>query len=270
MAAQEYPPIPDEDFPKPDKDEQYTHVERLLGYAPKRKRMWLRVVLIVLAVLVLAGAGYFIWKGWNKPARTTSTPHVVSTNNQAPTAQTVKTKLYSSTNFNLGFDYPETWNVADDGSGKLTATSPVQQLKDAGGKTVNGRVVLTIQNNQTALPDFKAGNAVAAITSEKLSYAKPTQDQRAQTYISFLNYAGSKGNGLDGIYITGDNGYQVGQAIPQADVVKTDPLITVTFTQCADTACSSGGTALTVAPSMWNDSGFNTLIKTTLASLAIQ
>jgi hypothetical protein len=170
----------------------------------------------------------------------------------------------------LSFSYPETWGVLDDGSGKLTVTSPAIALKNGNGKTVQGRVVAMIRNKQPALDEFKKGNAVAALISEKLSYTKPTDSQRAQTYISFLNYASSTTNGIDGIYITGDNGYEKGQAIPQTDVIQTDPLITVGFVQCSDTNCSSGGTALTVSSDEWKNTDFKTPITAFITSLAIK
>ncbi len=279
MASHVYPTIssqtpPAEDeaddnggFPRPDKDEQHLPVERMLGYAPKKKRMWLRILLIAAIVAVLAGSGYFAAKHIHFPSKKAAP--VSSQKTETPTSQPAALKQYRSSNFNLGFSYPETWGVVDNGDGKLTATSPVLQLKNTAGKTVSARAVVTIQNRQTSLPDFKAGNAVAAIASQKVSYTKPSSNQRAQTYISFLNYASSVAKGVDGIYVTGDNGYQLGQAIPQTDVVQTDPLVTVTFLQCADAACSSGGAPLTLAIGDW-DSAFSAPILAIITSLSIQ
>ncbi|HKR82385.1 MAG TPA: hypothetical protein VJR27_05315 [Candidatus Saccharimonadales bacterium] len=280
MVSHEYPTIPssnphrddsdlkDEDFPRPedDKDIAYSHVDRLMGYAPKKKRIGLRVLLIVLGLAVLCAGGYFVathvhFSDKKAPAKTTAS--------ETPKKETAAPKQYTSSHFGLSFTYPETWGVLDDGSGKLTVTSPALALKNGSNKTVQGRVVATIRNKQAALDEFKKGNAVAAIASEKLSYTKPTSNQRAQTYISFLNYASSTGNGIDGVYVTGDIGYQQGQAVPQSDVVQTDPLITVTFLQCGDSTCSSGGTPLTVSSDEWKNNDFKTPITTFIASLAI-
>jgi len=265
----------DDDFPKPehdehDKDVQYTHVERLMGYAPpKASRRWLRGAAIVIAVVALVAGGFYGAKHIHLGSKNqTAKPNPVKVN--TPAATPPKTKDYTSQTFNLSLSYPQTWGVLEPGNGKLTVTSPVMQLKNMSGKAVNARIVATIQNKPTGLPEFKNGSAVAALDSEKISYTHPTSTQRAQTYISFLSYATTKGNGLDAIFVTGDNGYQKAQAIPESDVLQTNPLITVSFLQCADTACSSGGTALTLTANTWSDAAVSQPIKTILTSLVLQ
>lgn len=280
MVSQDYPTIPssphddddgfkDEDFPRPDndKDIQYSRVDRLMGYAPKKKRIWLRVLLMVIAVAILAGGGYYAATHFHFPSKKPSTKTTATT--QAPKKE-VAYKQYDSTHFYLSFSYPENWGILDDGSGKLTVTSPALALKNGSGKTVQGRIVAMIRNKQPSLDEFKKGDAVAALLSEKVSYTKPTDNQRAQTYISFLNYASSTAEGIDGIYITGDNGYEKGQNIPQNDIVQTDPLITVSFLECDSSTCSSGGKALTVSSDEWKSADFKTPITTFITSLAIK
>ena len=72
---------------------------------------------------------------------------------------------------------------------------------------------------------------------------------------SFLGY---KEAGLNALFVTGDNGYQVGQAIPLADVVKGNPLISVTFLTCASDDCSTGTpTPLTLQTSSWQSASFS-------------
>lgn len=260
----------DDDFPKPehDKDVQYTRVERLMGYAPpKASQRWLRGVAIVVAVIAVVAGGFYAAKHvhfGSKNHATKPAPVAVQTPTQT------KTKDYTSSTFNLSLSYPQDWGVLEPGNGKLTVTSPVLQLKNMNGKSVAARVVVTIQNKPTGLPEFKNGSAVAPIDSEKISYTHPTSTQRAQTYLSFLSYATTKGNGLDAIFVTGDNGYQKGQAIPESDVLQTNPLITVSFLQCADAACSSGGTALTLSGTAWSDTAVSQPVKTILTSLVLQ
>ncbi len=264
----------DDDFPKPehDKDVQYTRVERLMGYAPpKASQKWIRGGLIVFAVIAVVAGVFLAAKHVHlhfgsknqaaKPATVTVTK---------PSGVETKTKDYTSSNFNVSLSYPQSWGVLDPGNGKLTITSPVMQLKNASSKNVSARVVVTLQNRPTGLPEFKTGSAVASIASEKVSYTHPTGTQRAQTYVSFLSYATSKGNGLDAVFVTGDNGYQQGQNIPESDVLQTDPLITASFLQCPDTACSSGGTPLTLAATAWNDGALAQPIKNIITSLALQ
>ena len=73
MVSHEYPIIPspnqpqqspqpdeprDDEFPRPDKDEQHLKIERMLGYAPKKKRTGLKIVTIAVIVVVV---GLGVW-----------------------------------------------------------------------------------------------------------------------------------------------------------------------------------------------------------------
>ena len=232
------------------------------SFRPPKQHHVGRIIFIVVLILVVlaAGAGaYWFLTHKSKPNTPASSTNQSSTSTSS-TAETTQTKNYTSQNFNLGFDYPTTWTVTDNGDGKLTAVSPNTQLKNASGQSVTGKITMTIQSKQTSLPAFKSGSAVAVLDSQKVAYTKPTSSQRAQTYLSFLTYAGSSA-GIDGVYITGDNGYKTGQTIPQADVVQVDPLVTVSFT-------GSTGTALTLVTSTWNNNSFSAPITAMLKSLA--
>lgn len=236
------------------------------NFRPPKKRHTGRVVLVVLIIIVaLSGAAAAYWflarRGSKPPAQTApaATGHASDTAGQS--AASAATKSYTSQNFNLSFSYPATWAVTDNGDGKLTAVSPATKLTDATGQTVSGKVIMTIQSKQTSLPAFKNGSAVAALESQKIAYAKPTASQRAQTYLSFLVYAGSAASGIDGIYITGNNGYQKGQTVPQSDVVQVDPLVTVSFT-------TSSGAPLTLSASAWGNTTLAQPVTDMLKSLA--
>ena len=239
----------------------------------KPQKKWPRVVgwvLLALIALAVLGAGGY-WLANRKPAvkPAESQQH---TNSQSSSKITSSTKPYTSNNLNLSFNYPENWTVADSGSGKLTVTSPVMQLTDASGQSQTGEIILTIQNESSAdFSAFKQGNAVAVLNSQKITYAKPTSTQRADTYISFLQYASTAGGGaLDGVYITGNAGYQKGQAIPEVDITKVDPVVTVTFAKCANTGCSGSTMPLSISSSMWSNASFSAPIGDMLKSLAIQ
>jgi len=144
------------------------------------------------------------------------------------------------------------------------------QLKTANGQTITGQAVLLMRDTTQPLSEFTKGNATAVADSEKISYAKPTQTQRANTYISFLNYASSSTTGLDGVYVTGDAGYQKDQAVPSTDIVKIQPVIDVTFLKCSDSKCTGTGTPLTLSLTAWNDANFSKPVKSVLQSLSIQ
>jgi hypothetical protein len=106
------------------------------------------------------------------------------------------------------------------------------------------------------------------LDSDKVAYTKPTQNQRANTYLSYLQYAATTTNGaLDSIYITGDNGYKKGQDVPQADIIGVDPLVTISFVSCADTACASPK-PLSITASSWQASALAKTAKAMLQSLS--
>jgi hypothetical protein len=249
------------------------------GYSAP-KHTFRKVVLISFVLLVvLAAAGFAVYKlVLNKDDKKTN-KQAAGTSQQSSTAASdnesliaSETEHYTSTGFiGLEFDYPKDWKVTEgtDG-GVLTVKSPVLSLKQAGGQTSNGQVVFTVRNKQQALPEFDKGNAVAAIESEKINYTKPSSAQRAATYLSFLTYASSSQAGaIDGVYITGDVGYQKDQAIPKADFLPVDPVISVTFVKCSDSTCSDNGTATGIDASMWKDAKFGVPLKSMLQSLTI-
>jgi hypothetical protein len=238
----------------------------------KKKRMWLRVLLIVLVVLFLLGGGAFAYlkfvhNGKTAPKTTTNT----SKSNQTATTQPEKivTKHFDSNNFNLGFDYPGSWVVADNNDGKLTVTSPVLKLKDSTGQTEDGQIVVTIAAKGQNLTAFDKGSGLAVRDSEKITYTKPTSVQRAQTYLSFVEYGTTTGGGIDGIFVTGDNGYKKDQYVPKVDMVKLDPVIAVTFLKCADAKCVAAPTPTSLSASIWDNLSFKNPILTTLTSLSV-
>jgi hypothetical protein len=236
------------------------------------KHIFRKVLIGLLIVVLVGGAGYGVYwylnhKGTKKPAAKASTSSQTTTSQSTISTQT---KHYSSSEFNLEFNYPADWTITDTtGSGVLTARSPSVKLKDTSGQTMTGQVILTIRNKQQPLPEFDKGNAVAVLPSQKINYTSPSQAQRAATYISFLQYASTTAaSALDGVYITGDVGYQKDQAIPKADIAPIDPVIDVVFAKCTDSSCNNGTTA-SIASTMWNDSTFAGPITKMLQSLTI-
>lgn len=237
------------------------------------KHMALRVtvwVIVLLMVLAAIGGGAYYFMHHKTTSSLAKTSGQRTAQNQVTITQS--TKNYISTNFNLSFNYPQDWSVSDTGNGKLTATSPDMQLTKPGGQPHLGQVVMTIQNESSANFDmFKQGNAVAVLASQHIAYSNPTPTQRANTYISFLQYETTTAQAaLDGVYVTGDFGYQKGQSIPEVDITKVDPVITITFNQCSGSACTGTLTPMTIDSSMWNDANFSGPITKMIESLAIQ
>ena len=232
----------------------------------KPKRRW---PLVVLVVLLLAGAvvGTY-WFGLRKPStppasKSTPTSHATKKTTQPAI---VPTKHYDSDTYTLGFDYPQTWDVSDTAA-KLTVTSPAASLTTVDGKTVDAHVLVTFQNPQTTIAGYPTTGAIASLASDKLTYKQPTSVQRAQTYLSYLGYASA--SSLDALYVTGDNGYQQGQQIPMSDVVKGNPLISVTFVTCGTTGCGAAATAVTVQADAWKSSVLSQQVTNLLQSIQL-
>lgn len=268
------------DQPAHEEEDDYEEASRstaeYASYEPPEKQrnpIWRKLFTGLVVIILLAGLGSGAYwylknhKSSKKPALATQTTQTA----KAATSQVATTtKHYDSSNFYLGFDYPQDWTVTDSGGGQMTVISPSMQLKDAAGQTVSGKISLTIRDKNQKLTEFDAGNAIAAIASQKISYTKPTQNQRGSTYISYLRYAGTTAtSGLDGLYVTGDNGYKVGQSIPKVDISKVDPIISISFVKCSDAACSGTGTPLSIAASSLDDKTFSGPIEAIIKSLTI-
>ncbi|PJE65284.1 hypothetical protein COU91_02460 [Candidatus Saccharibacteria bacterium CG10_big_fil_rev_8_21_14_0_10_47_8] len=263
--------------PEDDYEEASRSTADYANYEPpekKRNPVWHKLFTIFIILVVIAGLGggaYWYLKN-HKSAKKPAT--------SAQTSQTVKpatsqiatvTKHYDSSNFYLGFDYPQDWKVTDSGGGQMTIVSPSIQLKSASGQSVNGQIVMTIRSKEQKLPEFDSGNATAALASQKINYTKPSQNQRGSTYISYLRYASSTSStALDGIYITGDSGYTVGQAIPKVDISKVDPIISIGFVKCNSSDCSGINAVVSIAASSFEDKTFSGPLESLFKSLAIQ
>lgn len=251
------------------------YLRSLTGAKPKKSRWWVKLVKTVVIVIVVAAlAGGVFWyfdkKASHDNKQSSANSSQKDTSSDTPQQQAA-TKHYDYAPLGLGFDYPENWKVTE-ASGKVVVASPATKLKTSTG-TTNAQIVFMIQSKQTSLPGFKNGNGLAVRTSEKVAYTKPTQNQRAQTYMTFVSNAGSATAGIDAIFITGDLGYQKDQAVPQADIIQGDPLVSFFFAKCEDTACAADPTTtkVTIADSAWADS--NVLVKaakTMFTSLTIQ
>jgi hypothetical protein len=156
----------------------------------------------------------------------------------------------------------------DSGNGPMTVTSPAMQLNAADGSKDTGQIIMTIQKQGQLPAAFTAGSALAVLNSQLISYSQPTPSQTSQTYLSFVQYSSTTSvGGLDGIYVTGNYGYQKDQVVPDSDITSIDPLITVTFIKCGNSKCTSNLNPLTVASTSWNNDAFQAPIKTMLSSL---
>ncbi len=244
--------------------------------APYKPHHGKKPLVIGLVIVVIVAAGFGAW--WQFMRQKPATDNTAQTNNtqsnspestpQSKVKITQATKEFSSTLFNLNFNYPEDWTPTE-ANNQITVRSPRLQLPDADGTETNAQIVLAINQKGQNLTLFDAGPAVAVRESQKVAYTKPTSTQRANTYLSFLRYAKTSGAGaLDGVYVTGDIGYQKDQEAPKIDLAKSDPLISVTFVKCADQTCAAAQ-PLSVAASLWQDGNFSQPVTKMLTSLAV-
>lgn len=245
------------------------------GQAPKRKksggkRRWL----IVAGVLVvLAGVGGVVYvlaksdgkKEANVPAATDNTESS-STGSSSGLASS-ETKDYTAAQLGLSLKYPSDWTV-DEATGEIIFRSPSAHLPGT-KPSVWGLVEVTIRAKGQPLPEFESGNATATRQSELLTYAKPSQNQRANSHLTFVAYA-PEANGLNAMYITGDNGYQKGQAVPQVDIANMDPVISVAFLTCGDEKSCTNASQTSLEVSAWDDQEFSSVLKSMLQSIIVQ
>ena len=230
---------------------------------PKAKSEHKLGLIIAFIIFLIAVAGsltlLFLTHHKKAPSKTQTTSQA-PTNNTAPAAapQQIATTSYTTTNYNASFNYPSTWTVSDSGNAPLTVTSPVLQLKNANGSNVLGQIVLSLSSKGT-LPQQFGTQAVAVITSQKISYTQPSPNQAAQSYISFVQYSTTVARGgLDAIYLSGNFGYQQDQTIPASDLSTVDPLTYISFYSCANAQCPlTSRQPLTIDSAVWSDSTFS-------------
>ncbi|HSW80585.1 MAG TPA: hypothetical protein VLG47_07450 [Candidatus Saccharimonadales bacterium] len=252
----------------------------------KPKKNWKKVLLWILVALFaiggVAAGGYVLMKQKNsspniqlKQNNNSSGPGSVrsgnSNNNQQQNQSAPGTKDYTSSNLQVSFSYPEKWTVDDTSGSKLTVTSPMQKLTDASGQPQDVKIIMRIEKQDAAdMSDFKKGDAAAVLQSEKIDYDKPTGTQRANTYISFVQYSTTTTKGaLDGIYVTGNLGYTYAQAIKETDIAKIDPLVRVVFVKCADTNCTNSSET-NISSDEWKNKDFSQPITDMFKSLSFQ
>lgn len=257
-------PVASEPAPQPESESPAPQPPAQGYYKEPSNRKWIYAG--VAAVVIIAALAYFLL-GRSKPA----SPRAATTQSHSTTSQTpaatsqidATTKSYTSPNFNLTFSYPADWTVADNGGTQMTVTSPAMQLKDPTGQTITGQIVMTIAQAGQVPTAFNSGGGTAVRDSVKVAYTKPTSTQRANTYLSFVQYSATTATGaLDGVYITGDYGYQKGQDVPKVDIGKLDPIISLTF-------LNSTGKPMSVANTMWDDPNFSGPLTKMLQSFAI-
>lgn len=267
------PPEPEpvyKDGKDPYKEPPVKDFSHLLSGRPKRnkpKNKFKKFFFYGLALLLL---GIIIFMGINTLNKSKAPhPHkVVKKVAVVQKPQPLKLSQYISSGFNLTFNYPHNWSIADGGSASLVITSTPMTLISDRGKSLPGRILISVKPQGQLPVAFGPGNAVAVLPSQVITYTTPGTVQTGSTYISFVQYSSATVKGtLNGIYITGNYGYQQDQIIPRANIVSMSPLVTVTFEQCMNASCTSLH-SLNITSSEWNNPQFNQPILAVLKSLS--
>ena len=284
MDSSDFSSSPDQGEPKTAREaeaerlaairEHRARVEALRQSMPAPKhRKWPYVVSAIIAVLALGGVAYWYF-ALRQPSEqpqpsVPATPATPRPQTGPTQPEPLSTKPYTSSAFGMSFTYPDTWTVKEENT-LITVTAPPEKRQNAAGQAITGKTVITFNHKGQNLAAFDAGNAVAVRTSEKMKYTNPTQAQRAETYLTFAQYAATTTTGaLDAIYVTGNYGYQKYQAIPKVDLMNADPLISVTFVRCSDDACQGPVSPTAIQASAWDSESFKRSVLTTLQSISI-
>ena len=261
----------------PHAEEPLQPLPHSFSHHQKKKKGSKGVIYGVIIVLLVAAAGIaaallLIYKPAKKPAVNSSNaavsqnaPAQSTTNNQPAVA----TSSYTSVNYGVTFNYPKDWIVTDSGNAPLSVSSPSENLTAANGSSVLGQIIFTIAP-KGSLPQAFGNSSVAVISSQKINYTQPSSSQRAQTYLTFVQYpATTTKGGLDAIFITGNLGYTKDQTIPPSDISAVDPLVSVTFVSCSSDSCPPASRKpMTVASSQWQNQSFSAPILAILTSLS--
>ncbi|MCL5113372.1 MAG: hypothetical protein M1554_02745 [Patescibacteria group bacterium] len=240
----------------PIKDYSYTDPIKI---KTKQKRPYKIITGVILLVVIIIG-GFVVVNQKPGPSKIIKQPSKnvskVTSSQAVSITPSGQPTTYNSTNFSLTVTYPNRWIISDTPS-EMDMTSPITTLASDLNKEVEGKIIITV-GPQGQFPS-RLGNqsATAVLNSDLITYTNPTPAQDAQTYLSFLEYASTtNNNGLDGIYITGNYGYLVGQYITQANLGSIDPLVRITFEQCQNTKCTQIA-PLTIASYSWNQQSFS-------------
>jgi hypothetical protein len=232
----------------------------------KPKRLWPRILITVIVITAAAYGAY--WIGNHEATKNQTPAKKQSASQQAKQTPTNpnQTVAYTSTNYNLSFNYLKSWTISDT-TAELTVISPAMTLTTTTGSKNNAHVVVTIQNPVKTIPGYPSAGAVASIESQDFSYAQPTQAQSAQTYVSYVGYTSTAG--LDAIYVTGNSGYTQGQIVPMSDITQVNPYIGVQFETCSNSNCANGK-AITLKASDWQSSIANKDVTNLIESLQLE
>jgi hypothetical protein len=237
---------------------------------PKNGRSLLIVLAFVVVLAIAGGGGYVLanhHKSTKKTTTTTTTASSSTTTKPVTTTTTTNTDttqyVSNGSDLNLSFSYPSGWTVTPASGGNsndqtITLTSPLTTIPEAGGSSVTGRVVATIRPGSASMSELGANTPTAAVASTQIAYSAPTANQYQYPYLTFIHFStGAKTAGaFEEVMVTGTTAFTAGQAVTTIALTGLDPIISATFSQCANTTCSAtSATPLSITSDTWQNTG---------------
>ena len=266
------PPKDTEEAVQTPAEEQQERLDYVKSIVSPRKptRTWLRLVVVLVLLGVLLGAGGYVLSKHNK-AKTPAKKASSGTSQVAPSGSTSTTTTHYVSNgsdLNLSFDYPNNW-TATPASGTntsdqtITLNSPLVTIINSAGASTTGKVTFTIRPGTATLNELSSGQATTAQASVQIAYSKPTSAQYQYPYVTFIHLKGGANPtaAFEEVLVSGTTQFSAGQGITDTSVA-ADPIITASFYSCATAACSGAAeTPLSITNDTWLN---NTVFQQTL------
>lgn len=177
------------------------------------------LLLVLLTLIVIGGAGYFVAKHVDKKTPTTATTVSTTTTTSATTSPTIPKpaqpvnpyagwSTYSSTNEGLSFKYPVNWTAQNDPCVNPDTQVNGQCYQFLTPKTASSSYIfeVTYYWNQQAASALKSGETIKSVTPLNVSGTK--------TPLSLVSYSinQTSSSNVFGLALT-DQVYTVGQTV---------------------------------------------------------
>lgn len=153
-------------------------------HAPKSKSKKPLVIVLVLLVVIAGGVGAWLFlKKDPTPAQTETTQTTEQAAPQPETAMATGTKTYTNDIMRLSIDYPDNWTVTEENNAALIESPDFTYNTVSQGEVTGNFRIYIRQGAKTADSEY-FGRGYAIAPSETLTYAKPTDNQRKETFLS--------------------------------------------------------------------------------------
>jgi len=171
-----------------------------------RRRSWLLIVLIAIAVIL---AGVITWFFMHRhPAAKPATQATTATTPAVTTPVSTAPQQFKSTTLNIAVTYPGSWTLKESSDKKeMRLTSPQTTYPKAAGGTTTGVFTVEIREDVPDAMQATIQHAVAAVDSTVIAYDQPTSAQRQYTNLSI---AGTNATTFNFLMLTGSSAYKAG------------------------------------------------------------